>query len=226
MPTSALGVAFYVFALFPGVAFIFAREGHQPAVKRTALRETATLVFVSAICDAVVAVSIAIASLWWADLRIRLHEVVSGDLLWVQKNPAASIVTAIGIALIATLLGYLLGSEWADKHGLDRIWRSAIPRDTSAWTRLFNEAPEDALVEVAVVLKSGEWVGGTLYEFDNNPDSNPHRAIILTQPRYRPDGSDDAAPIEGADYLVIEAGEIEQLHAAFVQIEIPADGPE
>ncbi|WP_217635027.1 DUF6338 family protein, partial [Plantibacter sp. MMLR14_011] len=62
MPTSALGVAFYVFALFPGVAFIFAREGHQPAVKRSVLRETAALVFVSAVCDAIIAAAVAFVS--------------------------------------------------------------------------------------------------------------------------------------------------------------------
>lgn len=224
MPTSALGVAFYVFALFPGVAFIFAREGHQPVVKRSALRETATLVFISAVCDALVALIVATASIWWADLRDRLHQVVSGDLSWAQDNLAPSVFIAIGAAAIATLLGYFLGSQWADQHGLSRIWNSAIPRNTSAWARLFNDAPEDALVEVAVVLKSGGWVSGALYEFDNDPDPHPHRAIVLTQPRYRPEGSTEAVSIEGADYVVVEAGEIEQLHAAFVQIEIPTDG--
>lgn len=70
-------------------------------------------------------------------------------------------------------------------------------------------------------MKSGAWVSGTLFEFDNDPDPHPHRAIVLTQPRYRPAGSDEAAPVDGADYLVIEAEEIEQLHAAFVQIQLP-----
>ncbi|PZE66165.1 MULTISPECIES: DUF6338 family protein [unclassified Curtobacterium] len=180
--------------------------------------------FISAICDAVVALVIAAASIWWSDLRARLHEVVSGDLSWAQDNVAPSIFIAVGTAVIATLLGYFLGSQWADVHGLSRIWNSAIPRNTSAWARLFNDAPEDALVEVALVLKSGAWVSGALYEFDNDPDPHPHRAIVLTQPRYRPEGSDAAVPIEGADYVVVEADEIEQLHAAFVQIEIPADG--
>lgn len=224
MPTSALGVVFYVFALFPGVAFIFAREGHQPTVKRSALRETATLVFTSAICDAFVALVVALVSIWWVQLRDRLHEVVTGDLSWAQDNVAPSIFIAVGAAAIATLLGYFLGSQWADQHGLSFIWKSAIPRNTSAWARLFNDAPDDAVVDVALVLKSGGWVSGTLYEFDNDPDPHPHRAIVLTQPRYRPEGSDTAVPIEGADYVVVEAGEIEQLHAAFVQVELPDDG--
>ncbi|MWV75832.1 hypothetical protein C5C31_12270 [Rathayibacter rathayi] len=105
MPTSALGVAFYVFALFPGVAFIFAREGHQPAVKQTALRETAALVFVSAICDAIVAVLIAVASIWWVTLRARLHELAIGDLRWAQENPIASIFIAVGTAALGTAEG-------------------------------------------------------------------------------------------------------------------------
>jgi hypothetical protein len=226
MPTSALGVAFYVFALFPGVAFIFAREGHQPAVKRTALRETAALVFVSAICDAIVAALVATASIWWTDLRTRLRELAAGDLRWVQDHLAASIFAAIGTAALATLLGYLLGSEWANKRGLNRIWRSAIPRDTSAWTRLFGDAPENEAVQVAMVLKSGGWVSGVLWEFDNDPDPHPQRAIVLTQPQYRPSGTDDVEPLEGVDYVVIEAGEIQQLHAAFVPVdETEVDDP-
>ncbi|WP_368073331.1 MULTISPECIES: DUF6338 family protein [Curtobacterium] len=72
------------------------------------------------------------------------------------------------------------------------MWNSAIPRNTSAWARLFNDAPEDAAVDVALVLKSGGWVSGTLYEFDNDPDPHAHRAIVLTQPRYRAEGSDTA----------------------------------
>jgi hypothetical protein len=180
------------------------------------------LVFVSAICDAIIAVLVAVASIWWVELGRRLSEVVAGDLGWAQGNLPASTFIAIGAATLATLLGYFLGSQWADTHGLGRIWSSAIPRDTSAWRRLFEEAPEDALVQVALVLKSGAWISGTLYEFDNDPDPHPHRAIVLTQPQYRPKDSDDAVPIEGADWVIIEAGEIEQLHASFLQIEIPA----
>lgn len=219
MPTSALGVAFYVFALFPGVAFIFAREGHQPAVKRSVLRETAALVFVSAVCDAIIAAAVAFVSIWWGTLRTRLGEVLSGDLGWVQNNVPASVFIAIGTAGLATLLGYFLGSQWAETHGLRRIWKSAIPRDTSAWKKLFDAAPDNTVVQVAVILKSGGWVSGELYEFDADPDPHPHRAIVLTQPQYKPSDSDDAAPLEGVDWIVIEAGDIEQLQAAFVEVE-------
>lgn len=219
MPTSALGVAFYVFALFPGVAFIFAREGHQPAVKRSVLRETAALVFVSAVCDAIIAAAVALVSIWWSTLRTRLGEVLSGDLSWVQNNVPAAVFIAIGAAGLATLLGYFLGSQWADTHGLSRLWSSAIPRDTSAWKKLFDRAPEDTVVQVAVILNSRAWISGELYEFDADPDPHPHRAIVLTQPHYKPADSEDAAPLEGVDWVVIEAGDIEQLQAAFVQVE-------
>ncbi|PPF56002.1 hypothetical protein C5C13_11705 [Clavibacter michiganensis] len=163
---------------------------------------------------------VALASIWWSDLRTRLAEVAAGDLRWAYANLATSAFVAIGTAAVATLLGYLLGSRWADERGLSRIWRSAIPRDTSAWSRLFTSASYDVVVDVALVLKSGGWVSGTLFEFDNDPDPNPHRALVLTQPRYRPSGTAESAPIEGVDYVVIEAGEIEQLHVAFAQVAV------
>lgn len=216
MPTSALGIVFYVFALFPGVAFIFAREGHRPAVKRSVLRETAALVIVSAICDAVIAAMIAVAALSWHDLHLRLDELLTGDLTWARENLTASVLIAIGTATGATLLGYGLGTQWADRHGLWRIWASAIPRDTSAWKKVFEAAPPDTLVQVAVTLKSGAWVSGTLWEFDNDPDPHPHRSLVLTYPKYRESEGEDPKPIDGADWLIVEAGDIEQLQVAYV----------
>jgi hypothetical protein len=185
-------------------------------LKRTVLRETAALVFVSAICDAVIAAMIAVAAVWWHDLHLRLDELLTGDLTWARENLTASVLIAIGAATAATLLGYGLGSQWADRHGLWHIWASAVPRDTSAWKKVFDAAPPDTLVQVAVTLKSGGWVSGTLWEFDNDPDPHPHRSLVLTYPQYRTSESQDPEPIDGADWLIVEAGDIEQLQAAYV----------
>lgn len=222
MPTSLLGIAFYVFALFPGIAFIFAREGHQPAVKRTALRETASLVFVSAICDAVTALLVVIAAHWWTGLGTRLNETLDGDLTWARQNLLLSIVALVVVAGVATAFGYAAGTQWAHEHGLKFLWKSPVPRDTSGWKVLFEAKPEGqaVFVEVAVVLKSGGWVSGTLHTFDNDPDPHPHRTLTLTLPQYRPAGVEHPVALTGTDYVMIEAGEIELLQAVY---KVPAE---
>jgi hypothetical protein len=120
---------------------------------------------------------------------------------------------------LTTTLGFGLGTQWADEHGLGRLWRSAIPRDTSAWNALFSGAEDRQIVEVAITLKSGAWVSGTLYNFDNDPDPHPHRAITLTQPSYRSAGGEEAAELEGTDYVVIEAGDIELLQTSYKELD-------
>lgn len=222
MPTSLLGIAFYVFALFPGIAFIFAREGHQPAVKRSVLRETASLVFVSAICDAVTALLVVIAARWWTDLGTRIHETLDGDLTWARQNLLLSIAALVVVAGVATAFGYAAGTQWAHEHGLKFLWNSPVPRDTSGWKALFDAKPGDqtVFVEVAVVLKSGGWVSGTLHTFDNDPDPHPHRTLTLTRPQYRPAGIEHPVALTETDYVMIEAGEIELLQAVY---KLPAE---
>lgn len=210
MPTNLLGATLYVFALFPGVAFLFAREGHQPAVKRSAWRETATVVFVSTLCDALIAGLVAVVSLWWGELHLRLGEMLRGDFTWASSNPSAIILIAVLGGVVATALGWLFGSRWAYDLGLRHIWNSEIPRDTSAWRAVFGE--EKVAFQVAAILKSGAWVAGYLYAWDNQVEADPHRSLILSKPRYRPPGGEDVTELVEVDYLLIEAGEIEQLH--------------
>jgi hypothetical protein len=46
VPTTVTGILLYIFSLFPGFAFQFARDGHRPVAKRSLLRETGTVVLV------------------------------------------------------------------------------------------------------------------------------------------------------------------------------------
>ncbi len=216
MPTSLWGVAFYVFALFPGIAFTFAREGHQPVVRRSAVRETATIVFISTICDAVLALIIAVAATAIQPFRAELVTILGGDLSWPARNPLWAVLAIAAAVSASTLLGYLLGSKWADRNGLRWIWKAQIPRDRSVWSTLFDTA-ENVAVEVGVQLKSGTWIGGTLYSFDNSPEPDPHRALTLSGTlTVRTSDHPDAIAIDGTDWVVIEAGDIEFMQVAQV----------
>lgn len=223
MPTSVLGVAFYVFALIPGVVFLFAREGHRPVGKRSALRETATVIFVSTICDGIVALAVIAGAVAQPELYRVVVSMLSGDMTWARENfPLAALILAAAFAL-ATIFAWLLGSKFAHDKILNPLWRAEIDRDTSAWSRILHP-DKDVEVRVGLNLKSGTWVSGTLYHFDNDPDSNPHRAITLNgEIRVRPQGESEAQPLAETDWLIVEAGEIEMLQAAYYE---PATGPE
>lgn len=217
MPDSLFGVVFYVFALFPGLAFLFAREGHQPAVKRTVIRETASIVFVSVICDAVLVLLLLAVGSLWAPLGDELRNIARGDYAWVRNNPELAVVAIFAAIALTTLLGRLLGSEWAHRHGLWYVWRSSIPRDTSVWVANFaSDLASGNEVRLGIQLKSGRWITGSLYAYDNDPEPGPHRALTLTN--VFTSQADDTVRL--ADMVIVEAGEIEFLQVAYLA---PAD---
>ncbi|WP_246535201.1 DUF6338 family protein [Rathayibacter toxicus] len=157
----------------PGIAFIFAREGHRAVSKKSALRETATVVFVSAICAAVLGLVTAIVAAFCPEFRNTVGDLLGGNLTWGRENWPIAIFLAVVALVLATLLGRLMGSKWAFKKGLKKIGESDIPRDISPWTQLFTTDSEETVVEVALTLKSGAWVSGLLHSFDNDPDPHP-----------------------------------------------------
>ncbi|QHC71786.1 DUF6338 family protein [Rathayibacter sp. VKM Ac-2801] len=210
MPTSLWEIAIYVFALFPGVAFIFAREGHRPAGKRSAIRETATVVFVSTLCDAALALVLTVLASFLPGLQELLVQLVRGDFTFVAENLVLATFSATVALILATLLGYLLGSQWAHEHGLSMIWKAAIPRDSSAWTQLLHP-DQKVVVQVALTLRSGAWISGMLANFDDDPDPHPHRAMLLNGEILMRAAGDDEVAVIDADWLVIEAGDIEML---------------
>jgi hypothetical protein len=216
MPTTLFGVAFYVFALFPGIAFGFAREGHRPVGKRSVVRETATVVFISTICDSVIALMIAIAAAIWPDVNRVLSAVLQGDFSWPRENLLVAVVLVVAAITASTLLGLLLGSKWAHDKGLKAIWASEIARDTTAWSEILH--PDQAVrVQVGLTLKSGAWISGTLYDFDPNPDPDPHRTITLNgEITIRTLGSAEATPMVGTDWIIIEAEDIEVLQVSYL----------
>lgn len=218
MPTSIWGVAFYVFALFPGVAFVFAREGHRAVGKRSALRETATVVFVSAICDAIVALGVIVFAAFQPIVQSTISTTLSGDLSWIRQYFGLATVYSILTLGAATTLGFFLGSKWVHDHGLKAIWKSAIPRDVSAWQQVL--LPEQKVeVRVGLSLKSGAWISGTLWDFDNDPDGDPHRTITLSgQIQVRAQGAGSIEALDDTDWVVVEAGDIELLQASYYTV--------
>lgn len=222
MPTTLAGLALYVLTLSPGLAFVFAREGHRPTVRRSVFRETATVILVSAVCDAIVAAGVAFASFFWPELFAVLRRLAIEDQPFIAGHLAALFLITCGLIVVATVLGWLAGTKRIHTLISRRAWgASLIERDASAWGVAFDLGEVTDRVLVGVQLKSGWWLEGVLYAFDNAGDADPHRTITLTGDlKSRAPASDQLNAISGYGTLIVEAGDIE-----YVLVGYEAAGP-
>lgn len=207
----------YILLLVPGLVFVFTRERHRPTVRRSAFRESATVVFASAICVAIVAAVVALVSLWWPWLASGLEKVAKQDPEFIDSHLSGLFLAACAFIFVASVLAWLLGTEWAHKIWSRRPWdKSLVDQEASAWSVIFDQGGPDDVVLIGAQLKSGWWVEGALFTFDNSGDPSPNRAITLTGDlSARGPNAKTARPIGGYGALVIEAGEIEYLLVAY-----------
>jgi hypothetical protein len=218
MPTTIAGIALYVFSLFPGFAFIFAREGHQPSTKRSVLRESATIILVSTICEVLLALVVVLVSVFVPEVSRVIKETAEGDFSWARNNFQWTATGIVVFLAFSTVLGFLAGSKRVHDAGLHRLWDTAlVARDSSAWGTAFNKYPR-AKVLLGIELKSGGYVQGFLFEFDNSADRDPHRTLTLSgELKYRPAGAKELSEPTGFGLVVVEASEIEVLLVAYVE---------
>jgi hypothetical protein len=207
----------YILLLVPGLVFVFTRERHRPTVRRSAFRETATVVFASAISVAIVAASIALVSLFWPWLAGGLARLIKQEPTFIPSHLAAIFLAGCGFILLASGLAWLLGTERAHRLWSNRPWdKSLVDQDASAWSVIFDQGGAEDVVLVGAQLKSGWWVEGALFTFDNSGDPSPNRTITLTGDlAARGPDAKTAKPIDGYGSLILEAGEIEYMLVAY-----------
>lgn len=231
MPTSLGAVMFYVFALFPGMAFFFAREGHRPPVRQSILRETGAIVLVSALCDGVLALLLAAVAWVNNDFRLWLLQLINGDMTWARMNPLGATAAVLGAVVAVTLLGRLLGSEWADNRGLHRFWRAWIPRSMTAWgiyldtkQQLWLKGPHHVRVEI--LLRSGRRVRGIVDSFENDTAQGSESALTLCSPiTVAQPGSADFVAAEGSVFMMLRQVDIESISVSYEPAPGQEDGP-
>jgi hypothetical protein len=228
MPTEPIAAVIYVCLLLPGIAFIWNLEGHRPSIKRSVFRETATVVIASAASLLSVFIFIYLTGFF--------NTTVQRELLQFFVDPAGLLKSDsqrfIGVLLVGTvasvILGAFYGSATAHKWFRGAVQRlyllfrrdmPSIERGLSAWTAAFDALPGHA-VTVGAQLKSGTWVQGNLYTFNQDGHDGPDRALTLSgNIVYRLADSDQERMLEGFSMLVLQASEIEFMTVGHVQPE-------
>ena len=217
MFTTLTGATLYILALFPGIAFAFAREGHRPVGRRSALRELAGIVLVSAVCDVVISLVLLGISFFVAPVAIALTNSLEGNTGYFVEHYRLLYIGGVAAVVLATLLGLWLGSAQASALGLDLLWRSKIDRDSSGWEIAFGlgdngKSGPRVTVFVGAQMKSGTWIQGQLHHFNNAGDDEAARSIVLVgYLKYRPAGSTALLNVEDFGTIVLGSDEIEYL---------------
>lgn len=183
MPTTLLGVALFVFLLFPGYAYERRRARDIPERTRSPFGETLSILFVGVVVDAIAVLLVLSAARVLSPVAPDLHLLISGPRGYASDHYDLLAWWGAVVLLVATGAGYLLAAQpWrklilrhSSRHAL-RL-RSADPQQ-SAWWLLFHEHPENDKY-VGCYLDDGSYVAGILHSYSRVSDESGDRDLTL-----------------------------------------------
>lgn len=155
MPTTLLGVALFVFLLFPGYVYERRRMRDVPERVRSPFGETLSILFVGVVLDAVALFLLALASPRLPPGAPDLHLLIDNPRGYASDHYQLLAWWAAAVLLLATGMGYLMAVRPWDKLVRGRSRRRAarlrvVDPQQSAWWLLFHEHPR--IREVCGVL--------------------------------------------------------------------------
>ncbi|MEO3935045.1 DUF6338 family protein [Micrococcaceae bacterium Sec7.4] len=228
MPTEPLAALIYICLLLPGVAFIWSYEGHRSLMKRSAFRETASVVIASVASIMVVFLVHYVLGILWEPAARTLREFFLDPAKLFRDDSQLFLGVVFLDLLAAILLGLFLGSRPADvlRRNLQARWRrmwnrgsNIIEREQSGWLEAFGARPDDR-IHVGVQLKSGVWLQGILYSYTKTGDEVPERALVLSgRVHYRAADSERMYALESFSSVVVQAAEIDHLMVGYEPVE-------
>lgn len=246
MPTEPLAALFYVFFLLPGIACLYLLEKHRNIVKRSAFRESALVVTVSAISLITVGTLMLVVSYFVPSVADWMKQVVLAPAKLIRQDSQGFYLSMLGILLASVAFGFLFGSAWfALKRQKLNEWRErkkesrrqkrkdagktekeTIPPvriDQSGWDVAFSE--NSSPKKLNVILKDDTLLQGTLRSYSAAAEDGPDRALVLHKVlMQRSSTADVPSQILEADYLVVQASEIKYLTVGYYEDE--AETPE
>lgn len=228
MPKNILEAMYYIFLLFPGIAFTIAREAHRPRTVRSTFRETATVVLVSVICLGIVFSAAVFVGLASAEVRAWLNTLVIDPDSLVRLDSQKFFLILMGVLVVATAIGLFLGGKWSHDlahRALRKIRKEEtvkpIDREESTWETAMSP-PKGHYVEVNLKLKSGGWLSGQLYSSNGTSDPNDW-AMNLMHAEYRPPSGLKSFPTSDYSLTLVRGTDAEIIFVRYVSL--PANVP-
>lgn len=228
MPTEPMAAIVYVCLLLPGIAFIWNFEGHRPSIKRSAFRETATVVIASAASLLSVFICVYMAGFFIDAVQRGLLQFIVDPEGLLKSDSQGFIGILLGGVTSSVIIGAFYGSATAHRwfrsavQWLYALFRKDLPsieRGLSAWAASFEALPAHN-VRVGAQLKSGTWIQGKLYTFNQDGHDGPERALTLSgEILYRLADSDEVRELEGFSMVVLQSSEIEFLTVGHEQLD-------
>lgn len=224
MPTEPVAALLYICLLLPGIAFIRTYEGHRPIIKRSAFRETATVIIASTASFVVVFMIHYLLAFFCEPAKYTLRQFfIDPAVLFLQDSQLFMGIVLLDL-MVAVLLGAFLGSAAAMRlrREIQNVWRKIRRRDPevfergqSAWNAAFERKP-DHVVRVGVHLKSGAWLEGSLDTYTDSGDEKAERALTLTgNIWYRARGGKRTHRLEPHGSVIVQASEVDYLTVGY-----------
>lgn len=229
MPTSPIAALLYICLLLPGVAFVWSYEGHRSLVKRSAFRETASVVIASVASIVMVFLVHYLLGFIWEPAAETLRDFFLDPGKLFREDSQLFLGVVLLDLLSAILLGLFLGSRNADilRRKLQARWRKlrkldadVIDREQSGWLAAFGAGQPDDRIHVGIQLKSGAWIQEILYSYTKTGDEVPERALTLSgRIHYQAADGENLHPLEYFSSVVVQASEIDHLMVGYEPVE-------
>lgn len=164
IPSSALGIAFIVGCLAPGVLFVRVAEKRGAWFGRSGIFEVTLLAAIGAITTGLASLGV----LALADVIgvLELKDFATDPEHFVLTHPAGSLAGAVAIAALSGLLAW--GAAWSQSRGSDP--RFTIDRNTTVWQAVFDvdfnepkkKEPNKPMPILTVDMQNGDRYRGRL----------------------------------------------------------------
>ncbi|MFI8413649.1 DUF6338 family protein [Paeniglutamicibacter gangotriensis] len=217
MPTDPFSAIVYVFLLIPGLLYISLRENHRTTKKQSAFRETATVIFASALSLLCSFLLLLFISLFVEGTRLWVAGLIATPDALQAERPIEFVLLLLLLLIIATVFAYFAAHPIAHRL-IERlgISQGRVQKTFSGWNRAFTAMPGH-LVMVSVQFTNGDWMQGPLASYNPSADETMDRSLTLCgEIHFRSKSSSESSSMDGKQMIVIHASEIQYLAVTYM----------
>lgn len=184
MPSTLAGLLIFVALLLPGFLHYTWRRREVPLRPESPLAETANLVTVSLVADALAVSLFAVGRIFLPDLLLDPREVLRSPGDFLVENLTTATVTGAALLLVAAVIAWAVAARiWP----IDRVasWFSPAIVDAPGWYQVFESALPDQYVHVGCTMAGGGYVSGIVDWYSTETEEADHRSLVLAPPFHR-----------------------------------------